>query len=291
MSATLYPYRLFLQSEDAGKELVDSHCHLDLEPLFSKLQQTLQEADTAGVTACIVPGVHPNGWQRIHELASEYPQIVPAFGVHPMHAAVVDDHTMLRLSELAPSGIAIGEIGLDPTYAVSRTCQENVFREQIRLAHKRGMPLLIHCRRHFQRTLQLMREERADQLGGIMHAFSGSVEMAREFIRLGFAISICGTVTWNSAVKPLRLARELPLECLVLETDAPDMTPQQYRGSFNRPSWMVVTASRLADIKGIRLETVIKTTTANVRRILRLPVNKITEKTMSVGLPSLSDKF
>ena len=103
-----------------------------------------------------------------------------------------------------------------------------------------------------------------------MHAFSGSVEMAREFIRLGFAISISGTVTWNNAVKPLRVARELPLEHLVLETDAPDMTPERYRGRFNRPAWITETALRVAELRGISLEDVARITTGNIRRILRL---------------------
>ena len=103
-----------------------------------------------------------------------------------------------------------------------------------------------------------------------MHAFSGSVEMAREFIRLGFGISISGTVTWDNAVKPLCLARELPLEHLVLETDSPDMTPQRYRGAFNRPAWITETAERVAEVRGISRENVARKTTDNVRRILRL---------------------
>ncbi len=148
--------------------------------------------------------------------------------------------------------------------------QESAFREQLRLALRLGLPVLIHCRQVFQRTLRIMREERVEQVGGIMHAFSGSPEMAREFIRLGFAISICGTVTWPNAVRPLRLAGETALEHLVLETDAPDMTPQPYRKRFNRPAWMAETALRLAEIKGVSLESIAAVTTANARRVLRL---------------------
>jgi TatD DNase family protein len=119
-------------------------------------------------------------------------------------------------------------------------------------------------------VLTILREESTNQVGGIMHAFSGSVEMAREFIRLGFAISISGAVTWNNAVKPLHLARELPLEHLVLETDAPDMAPELYRGAFNRPAWITETAQRVAEVRGISLEDVARITTDNVRRVLRL---------------------
>jgi TatD DNase family protein len=250
--------------------MIDTHCHLDLEPLVTQLPKILDEAAAAGVTGFIVPGVHPGGWQRMSELANEFPQICPAFGIHPMYAASADDWCLSDLEEQAPQGVAIGEIGLDSSYAVPLEIQETIFREQLRLALKLGLPVLLHCRQVFQKTLQVLREERADRVGGIMHAFSGSPEMACEFIRLGFAIAICGTITWENAVRPLRLAAEIGLEHLVLETDAPDMTPQLHRKRFNRPAWMLETASRLAEIKGVSLETVAAVTTCNARRVLRL---------------------
>lgn len=249
--------------------MIDSHCHLDLEPLLSRLPRVLQEAEAAGVTRFVVPGVHPEGWRRMAELAAHYPAILPAFGIHPMHAAAADGETLQHLSDLAPSGVAIGEVGLDPAYNVPLELQEAAFRAQIRIALQLGLPLLVHCRRLFQRTLQIMKEEQAERVGGIMHAFSGSPEMAREFIKLGFAISISGTVTWDNALKPLRIARELPLEALVLETDAPDMTPQRHRGRFNRPAWMAETAAMLAQTREIPLETVIAATVSNTSRVLR----------------------
>jgi len=254
--------------------MIDTHCHLDLEPLVLHLPKILQEAAAAGIRSFVVPGVHPDGWQRMSGLAKEYSCLLPAYGIHPMHAASADERCLAQLAERAPHGIAIGEIGLDPSYAQPVDIQETVFREQLRLASKLGLPVLVHCRQVFQRTLQIMREERAERTGGIMHAFSGSPEMAREFIRLGFAISISGTITRVNAVKPLRLAAEIKLEHLVLETDAPDMTPQLYRGRFNRPAWMAETVSRLAEIRGLSLETVAAATTANARRVLRLSAAK-----------------
>lgn len=250
--------------------MIDTHCHLDLEPLLVRLPQTLQEAAAAGVSSFVVPGVHPGGWLRMAEIAAEYTQILPAFGIHPMHAECADDQCLAELEVRAQFGIAIGEIGLDHSYAVQMDVQETAFREQLRLALRLGLPVLVHCRQVFARTLEIMREERAGQVGGIMHAFSGSPEMAREFIRLGFAISICGTVTWPHAVRPVRLAAETAMEHLVLETDAPDMTPHPYGTRFNRPAWMAETALRLAEIKGISLESVAAATTANARRVLRL---------------------
>jgi len=250
--------------------LFDSHCHLDLEPLKSGLPQYLQEATAAGVQGFVVPGVHPDGWPGISTIVAEYPHVLPAYGIHPMHADTLNDLNLDRLRKLSGQCVAIGETGLDPAYTVSPEQQEVAFREQIRVAIICGLPLLIHCRKVFQRLLTIMRDEGAGRVGGIMHAYSGSVEMALDFIKLGFAISISGTVTWDNAVKPIRVAREIPLEHLVLETDAPDMTPQCYRGRFNRPAWIRETAQQLAGVRGITLEEVCRITTGNVRRILRL---------------------
>jgi TatD DNase family protein len=187
-----------------------------------------------------------------------------------MHADCLNDRLLDHLRVLSVGGIAIGETGLDPAYAVPLEQQERAFRGQLRVAVSCGLPVLIHCRRSFQRVATILWEERADLVGGIMHGFSGSVEMAREFIRLGFAISVSATITWNNAVKPLRVARELPLEHLVLETDSPDMTPERYRGEFNRPAWITETALKVAALRGILPEEVTRTTSDNVRRVLRM---------------------
>lgn len=250
--------------------LIDTHCHLDLEPLRSILPDLLREADEAGVTRLVVPGVHPDGWHGISQLLHRYPQISAAYGVHPMFSDRVTDAVLSRLKDSAPCGVAVGEIGLDPAYPVALELQERAFRAQLRIAIEAGLPVLIHCRRHFQRVLTVLREEGADGVGGIMHAFSGSMEMAREFIRLGFAISLSGTVTRNNAVKPLRLARELPLESLVLESDAPDLPPAGHRGEFNRPAWLRETALRVAELRGEAPEYIAEVTAATAVRILRL---------------------
>lgn len=255
--------------------LIDSHCHLDLEPLCSHVDKVIANAAAVGVERLVVPGVHPDGWHGMAAVATAHPAVLPAYGVHPMHAELVDDLLVQRLQEVAGQGVAIGEIGLDPAYAVSVERQEAAFRQQLRIAVACGLPVLIHCRTLFQRVLTVLREEHAEQVGGIMHAYSGSPEMARDFIRLGFAIAVSGTVTWSNAVKPLRVAAEVPLEHLVLETDAPDMTPQRYRGRFNRPAWIVETAQKVAELRGITTEEVADATTANVCRALRLPESMV----------------
>jgi TatD DNase family protein len=265
---TLHPDQSYVHSE-TGLELIDTHCHLDLEPLAAHLPQVLAAARQAGVSRFVVPGVHPDGWKRIMALAAHH-EILPAVGIHPMHAALADDNALSNLAGLAADSIAVGEIGLDPTYSVPLKTQEAAFREQLRLAGSRGLPVLVHCRRAFQLTLQLLREEKACHAGGIMHAFSGSPEMAREFIRLGFAISLSGTLTWLGAVRPLRLAREIPLAHLVLETDAPDMPPQSHRGQANQPAWLTEVLLALAAAKNVSPDAVATATHENTVRVLGL---------------------
>jgi TatD DNase family protein len=255
---------------ETSLELIDTHCHLDLEPLAAHLPQVLAAARQAGVSRFVVPGVHPDGWKRIMALAEAHHEILAAVGIHPMHAALADDNALSELAGQAAAGVAVGEIGLDPTYSVPLKTQETAFREQLRLAGSLGLPVLVHCRRAFQRTLQLLREEKACHAGGIMHAFSGSPEMAREFIRLGFAISLSGTLTWNNAVRPLRLAREIPLEHLVLETDAPDMPPQSHRGQANQPAWLAEVLLALSEAKNVTPVTAASATRENSVRVLGL---------------------
>lgn len=247
--------------------LIDTHCHLDLPPLFEQLDELLTEARAAGITKWIVPAVHPDGWQRISELAVQHPALRPAYGIHPLYAAIATVERLEQLSSLAPTGVAIGEIGLDATYG-DLDKQEALFREQLRIARFHGLPVLIHCRRAIGRTLAILREEQADQIGGIMHAFSGSLESARECIKLGFVISLCGTLTWHTAVKPLQLAAYLPLNQLVLETDAPDLSPADHPDIPNRPAWLQVTALRLATIKNTTLAEIALQTSATAQRVI-----------------------
>lgn len=251
-----------------GIVMVDTHCHLDCEPLSSRLPHLLPSARRAGVAAFVVPGVHPANWGRIAALAREHEGVGAAFGIHPMHAELADDATLADLEALAGSGVAIGEIGLDPVYPIQLERQERAFRDQLRLAATLGLPVLIHCRRLFERTRVILKEERAERIGGIMHAFSGSPEMAREFIRLGFMISLSGVVTWREAARPARLAREIPLKSMVLETDAPDLTPQRFRGQPNQPAWLRETLATVAGIRGMEAADLAAIVLVNSRRAL-----------------------
>lgn len=233
--------------------MVDTHCHLDLEPLASCHAEVVSEALRNGVSEIIVPGVHPDGWETMAALADRYSGVHAAFGVHPMHADLVDDDCLARLETMARNAVAVGEVGLDPVYQVSLATQEYAFRRQIGLALKLKLPLLVHCRRAFQRTLNVLRDERAHLVGGVMHAYSGSPEMAREFIRQGFAISVSGMATRQTAHRLRRIVQAIPLEHLVVETDAPDLAPERFLGMPNRPGYLGEVLQVVASVKGISL--------------------------------------
>lgn len=252
--------------------LTDTHCHLDDPALRPRIAEVMAAARQAGVGRIIVPGVAPGGWNAIASLAREYEGIFPAFGIHPQAVVHASDNTLARLASLAATAVAVGEIGLDHLLPhASRPVQERVFREQLRIAVAAGVPVIIHCRRAFEPLLRILREEGVARVGGVMHAFSGSVEIARECIGLGLLISVAGTVTYANAVKPLAVARKIPLEHLLLETDAPDMTPEPFRGTPNEPAFLTLTARRLAELKGVAPDQVARITSANATRLFRLP--------------------
>jgi TatD DNase family protein len=251
--------------------LIDTHCHLDDPAIHPRLPAVLAAATAAGVDGFIVPGVSPDGWEYIARLAGGNKGVYAACGLHPMHAALFDETLVERLRPFAVRGVAVGEIGLDYLVDnVPRVRQQAAFRAQLRLAQEMQLPVLIHCRKAFQDLLTILREEHAERIGGVMHAFSGSPETARECMDLSFLIAVAGPVTYRNAVRPLEIVRQIPLDYLVLETDAPDMTPEPYRGRPNEPAFLVETARKVAEIKGIPLEEVARVTTANAERLFRI---------------------
>jgi TatD DNase family protein len=250
----------------------DSHCHLDHPLLKSDLPRLMTAARRAGIAGFLVPGVHPDGWPAIASLPPLYPGIAPAYGVHPMHADLVTPELLAELRRLSPRATAIGEIGLD--YALTtpgRATQRSAFRAQLRLAIQAGLPVLLHCRKAFGELLAILQEEEVERVGGVMHAFSGSPETARDCIALGLHISLAGSVTYQNAVRPPAVAAAVPLERLLLETDAPDLAPQAHRGGVNLPEYLLDTAARVAQIRGMSVAELARATTANAVRLFRIP--------------------
>jgi TatD DNase family protein len=250
--------------------LFDSHCHLDDERLLPGLPELIRAAQAVGITGFVVPGVAPAGWPRIERLAASSPAVLPAFGLHPMHANLATDTTLSELRRRSSQAAAIGEIGLDYLLeAPDPALQREVFRKQLRIAVEARRPVLLHCRKAFPDLLAILAEEGVERCGGVMHAFSGSVEIARDCLRLGLHISLAGSVTYQNAVKPVEVAAALPLERLLLETDAPDLAPEPYRGSINSPLNLRIIAERVATIRGIPLEELARHTTANAQRLFK----------------------
>ncbi|HEU0264790.1 MAG TPA: TatD family hydrolase [Geobacterales bacterium] len=251
----------------------DSHCHLDADELARDLAHVLQRAEQAGVCHFVVPGVHPDGWPAMAQMARENPNISVAYGVHPEHAELWDDVLQKRLLELAPQGVAIGEIGLDYLLPVSRERQAEAFRAQLRLAQEVQLPVIIHCRRAFADLLTIIRQEIRGEVAGVMHAFSGSVEIAHACRQLGLLIGVAGPVTFTNAVRSRQVVRSLPLEALLLESDAPDLTPEPKRGSGNEPANLPLIAQQVADIHGASIGEVARQTTVNACQLFDLRGN------------------
>lgn len=249
--------------------LIDTHCHLDMPSLGTRLDEVVSSAAGAGVRHYVVPGVSPEGWPRIVETAKRAEGVFPAFGIHPMHADMFSQEVMDELRLLLPQAVAVGEIGLDYLLEnVPRAIQLKAFRCQLRIAVQEGLPVLIHCRKAFRDLLAVMKQEGVGKVGGIMHAFSGSPEVARECLALGMCISVAGPITYSNAVRPRLIVEQIPLEHLVLETDAPDLAPEPYRGRVNEPVFLPLMAKAVAGIKGVPYDEVVRTTTANAMRIL-----------------------
>lgn len=251
--------------------LIDTHCHLDFPPLFSRLPQILASAANCGVLRFIIPGVEPQSWLRIISLAAADSRIFAAPGIHPMQAGKWDYAAAAALEKLLPESVAIGEIGLDYSEGMPpRELQAEVFRAQLRLAAIAGLPVIIHCRRAFTDTLRILSEERSDNFKGVMHAFSGSVETARDCIAMGLKIGIAGPATWENAVKPVKLIEAIAVEHLLLETDSPDLTPKPHRGEINEPAFLADIARKLAEIKGLSFDEITAITSANAQALFAL---------------------
>jgi TatD DNase family protein len=251
--------------------LFDSHCHLDAPALRQRLPDLIAEAASFGIAAFLIPGVDPAGWEEILSLARTFPSIIPAFGVHPMHADLLTPAVLSELRRLSQCAAAIGEIGLDYAVSVpSRELQRSAFRAQLEVAAEAGLPVLIHCRKAFGDLLEILGEQRRTPLTGVMHAFSGSPETARACLRLGLHISLAGSVTYSNAVRPLAVARTVPLDRLLLETDAPDLAPEPHRGELNRPSYLMATAARIAELRELAVDELARITSGNAAKLFKL---------------------
>jgi TatD DNase family protein len=245
--------------------LIDSHCHLDFEGLADRLPEVLAAMDANGIAGCMTIGVTLEEAAQVLAIAHAYPQVFASVGVHPEYA----DHRepdVGTLCELAndPKVLAIGETGLDYHWHKDRPeWQRERFRVHIRAARELNKPLVIHTRESAEDTLAILREEGAEAVGGILHCFTESLDVARAGIDLGFYISLSGIVSFKKAEVVHDVARSVPLDRLLVETDAPYLAPVPYRGKPNQPAYVKHVAEAIADLRQISLEEVAAATSRN----------------------------
>lgn len=247
----------------------DTHVHLDM---YQDVNKELVEALSAGVANWVVPGVRSEHWQKLSQLAKSRAGVFYAPGIHPEAADSFVESDLLRLRQMLaqPEAIAIGEVGLDRRAAVPLEIQERVFVCMIQLALEMGKPLLIHQRQCFEQTLDILKREKAHNVGGVFHAFSGSLESAREIVDAGFALGVGGVVTWLNARRLPKVVVQMPAPSLVLESDAPFISPEPYRHERNRPVYLMAVAEKVAQLRGWTLQETVQITSNNARRIFKL---------------------
>ena len=251
--------------------LVDSHCHIDFDEFAGRIPQVLDVMARNGVTHALCACVNLADFPRVLALAEGHPELFASVGVHPDQG----EESSPAVSDLVeradhPKIVAIGETGLDYYRQTSDPeWQRTRFRTHIRAARECAKPLIIHTRDASEDTLRIMREEGANEVGGVMHCFTESAEFAEAAMELNFYISFSGIVTFRNATAIREVARTVPLERVLIETDSPYLAPVPHRGKTNEPGWVRHVAEEIARLRGISLEAVAEATTANFFRLFK----------------------
>ncbi|KQX57721.1 TatD family hydrolase [Paenibacillus sp. Root444D2] len=253
--------------------LTDSHTHLNAEQFNEDQDEVIGRALDAGVTRIVNVGFNRETIPSSIALAERYDFIYSTVGWHPVDAIDMMPGDLEWIEELCKHEkvVAIGEIGLDYYWDKSpKDVQQRVFREQIRLARKLGMPIVVHNRDAHHDILHILKEEKAEEVGGIMHCFSGSWETAKQCLDMNFHISFGGPVTFKNARQSKEVLAQVPLDRILIETDAPYLTPHPFRGKRNETGYVRLVAEMAAEIRGMTLEEIAEITTNNAIRLLGL---------------------
>ncbi|MGV8960319.1 MAG: TatD family hydrolase [Stenotrophomonas sp.] len=252
--------------------LIDSHCHLDAAEFDPDRSAVVARAIASGVAAQVVPAIAAGSWEKLKSVCAQYPDLYPVYGLHPMFLA---EHRPEHLAALGQwiereRPCAIGECGLDFFIeGLDPDRQRHYFNGQLQLAHDHGLPLIVHARRAVEDVIQSIR--RTGGLRGVVHSFSGSPEQARQLWDLGFLIGLGGPLTYPRANRLRTLVAEMPLEFLLLETDAPDQPDMFIRGQRNEPARLATIVETVAALRRQPVAEIAAQTTANARRLFNLP--------------------
>ncbi len=257
--------------------IVDSHCHLNILPedKVGSVAEVIERAKELGVSRILCVAINPGQWQSVLELADQYEEVYASIGVHPCEEreVVVSDEALLEAAS-HPKVIAIGEIGLDYFHFDAEeqdmSWQHDRFKQHIRIAKQLNKPVIIHTRNSTPDCLRILKEEGADQVGGIMHCFVEDIETAKQAMEIGFYISFSGIVTFKKAVELKEVAQQVPLERILVETDAPYLAPVPYRGKTNQPGYTRYVVEEIAKLRELPFETVAQATTDNFNRLFKL---------------------
>ncbi len=257
-------------------EIIDSHAHLEFPQFDADRTEMLERARQGGVATLLAigSGTGPERLNAALPFAEEYDWIYATVGIHPHEAKLATDEHFAHLEKLAahPRVIAWGEIGLDYYYDHSpRDVQQRVFRRQLEMARVRRLPIVIHCRDAWSDCLAILGESwRSSGLGGVLHCFTGSLEDAKQGIEMGFVVSFAGNVTYPKMESLRQIARELPIDLLLVESDSPFLPPQGHRGKRNEPAFVIEVARTLGNVRNLPAEEVAAVTAANFRRFFGL---------------------
>jgi TatD DNase family protein len=255
--------------------LIDSHCHLDAPEFDADRDAVIARARAAGVVAQVIPAVDASGWTKLAEICANHEGLHPAYGLHPMyldahHEAHLDTLRLLLVGERA---VAVGECGLDfHVEGLDPQRQQFFFEEQLKIARDFDLPVILHARKAVDAVIATLR--RIGGLRGVVHSYSGSLEQAQQLWKLGFCLGIGGPVTYERAQRLRRLVATMPIEFLLLETDAPDQPDAFHRGERNEPSRLTLVRDCVAQLRGVAPDELVAETSRNAVRLFALTAKR-----------------
>jgi TatD DNase family protein len=255
--------------------VIDTHCHLDTDAFANDREEVLARARAAGVVGVLVPAIRPRTWGPLVELARKLPLVRIALGIHPQIVPELDpgeassdlaEQLAAAIEAAGSRVVAVGECGIDGATA-DREQQEAILRAHVRAARAVKLPLVLHVFRAHDSVPRILREERADEVGGVLHSYSGGDQLVSVYRDLGMAFSFAGPITYTNARKPIAAAQVIPRDLLLAETDAPDQAPAMHRGSRSEPAFVADVIAGLAAARAVSVEEMAAWTTSNARRL------------------------